>query len=343
MTVDLAHTYTDLPERLSTELDGEWAGQDLFQRVQALLDRLPDSGPPPTNTDGELEQLGDVTAEHRFVAAPGDSETVMWHYVQAGDPSAPTIVFLHGVPDSWWQWHYALESLSDDYHCVAIDLKGYGQSDKRTGDYRQAGVAVQLQSLLDTIGISEFALVTHDRGTPPGDHLVSALGDRVTGYARGQQHLWHLNPRLHPQQSLFTSEDATAILTDARRFVTTAYTWLTSKPVADTDILRTIEEFSHPGIASAVPRYFHSSSFRQEWIDRRTELIRSWRAPVLLLQGTDDPLQPREFYTDADVLAMLPSGSDVHLFDTGHFWPFEAPQDSVAVIRAFVDSVTANA
>ena len=58
------------------------------------------------------------------------------------------------------------------------------------------------------------------------------------------------------------------------------------------DILRTMEEFSHPGIYSAVPRYFHSSSFRQEWIDRRTDLIRSWTAPVLLLQGRDDPLQP---------------------------------------------------
>jgi pimeloyl-ACP methyl ester carboxylesterase len=45
------------------------------------------------------------------------------------------------MPDSWWQWHYVLEALSDRYHCVAIDLNGYGQSDKRTGDYRQAGVA----------------------------------------------------------------------------------------------------------------------------------------------------------------------------------------------------------
>jgi pimeloyl-ACP methyl ester carboxylesterase len=339
MTVDFDHTYTDPPVRL--ESSGEGAAQDLFQRVEALLERLPASGPPSANTDGEQERIGDTTVVHRFVAAPGDSETVTWHYVEAGDPSAPTVVFLHGVPDSWWQWHYGLESLSDHYHCVAIDLKGYGQSDKRTGDYRQRGVSDQLRSLLETIGISEFALVTHDRGTPPGDHLVSALGDQVTGYARGQQHLWHLHPSLHPQEQLFTSTDATAVLTDARRFVATAYTWLTTRPVETTDILRTIDEFNHPGIAAAIPRYFHSSSFRQEWIDRRTELIRSWAAPVLLLQGAHDPLQPREFYEDPEVLAMLPSGSDVHLFDTGHFWPFEAPHESVRVIRTFLDSVTA--
>lgn len=338
MTLDVEHAYTEPPQRIRTELGGGGT-QDLFQRVESLLDQLPELGPVRTNVDGERERLGDATVVHRFVAAPGDSETVMWHYVEAGDPAAPTVVFLHGVPDSWWQWHYALESLSDQYHCVAVDLKGYGQSDKRTGDYRQRGVASQLQALLDAIGISKFALVTHDRGTPPGDHLVSAAPDRVTGYARGQQHLWHLHPSLHPQQQLFTSADAPTVLSDARRFVATAYTWLTTEPVARTDILRTIEEFSHPGIATAVPRYFNSSSFRQEWIDRRTELVRSWTTPVLLLQGAHDPLQPREFYTDSEVVRKLPTGSDVHLFDTGHFWPFEAPQESVDAIRAFLDTV----
>lgn len=340
MTVDFAHTYTDPPQRVGDELSGGGAAQDLFQRVETLLEQLPAPGTARANTDGEREQLGDATVVHRFVDAPGDSETVTWHYVEAGDPSAPTVVFLHGVPDSWWQWHYALESLSDKYHCVAIDLKGYGQSDKRTGDYRQQGVASQLAALLDTVGISEFALVTHDRGTPPGDHLVSALGDRVTGYARGQQHLWHLHPSLHPQEKLFTSTDAPTLLTDAARFVATAYTWLTTHPVAESDLVRTIEEFSHPGIAAAVPRYFHSSSFRQEWIDRRSTLIGSWTAPVLVLQGRDDPVQPREFYTDPDVANKLPAGSHVHLFDTGHFWPFEAPYETVAVIRAFLDEVT---
>jgi pimeloyl-ACP methyl ester carboxylesterase len=341
MTVDVAHTYTDPPQRVGAELNGS-AAEDLFQRVQSLLDQLTEPAPARTDTDGQREELGDTTVLHRFVDAPGDSETVRWHYVEAGDPSAPTVVFLHGVPDSWWQWHYALELLSDQYHCVAIDLKGYGQSDKRTGDYRQQGVAVQLQALLDTVGIAEFALVTHDRGTPPGDHVVSSLGNRVTGYARGQQHLWHLHPSLHPQEKLFTSVDAPAILADATRFVATAYTWLTTRPVATSDIIRTIAEFRHSGVATAVPRYFHSSSFRQEWLDRRTELIPSWTAPVLILQGAHDPLQPREFYTDPDVVRMLPAGSDVHLFDTGHFWPFEAPRESVRVIRAFLDSITAN-
>lgn len=332
-----AFSYTEPPQRVREKLD-----EGLIQAVQAadeIVGQLGEATGARCNEDGDIERLGAVTAVHRFVDAPGDSETVRWHFVESGDRSDPTLVFLHGLPDSWWQWHYALEHLSQRYHCLAIDLKGYGQSDKRSGDYRQAGVAEQLGALLDELRIGEFALITHDRGSPVGDHLVAAMGTRVLGYGRGQQHFWHLHPCLHPQQQLMQSPDAPAMLGAARQFVATVYTWLTERPVAQQDLLRTCAEFSHPGIATAVPRYFHSSSFRQEWVDRRTRLIRSWQAPVLLLQGAHDPLQPREFYQDTALLEMLPAGSDIHLFDTGHFWPFEAPQATVDVLAEFCDRV----
>ncbi|RDH75646.1 alpha/beta hydrolase [Mycolicibacterium moriokaense] len=337
-TIELA--YTPPPPRIAADLDNAETGQGVFAAAEALAAELPATAVPEPNCDGQVEHLRRATAVHRFVEAPGDSETVRWHFVEAGDPRQPTVVFLHGVPDSWWQWHYALDGLADRYHCLAIDLKGYGQSDKRTGDYRQAGVAAQLGALLDTVGVHRYIVITHDRGTPVADHLVAMHGARVRGYGRGQQHLWHLHPSLHPQQQLFTSPDAPHLLGDARRFVITAYSWLAERPVAHDDLLRTIEEFSHPGIASAVPRYFHSSSFRQEWVDRRTRLVDAWQPPVLLLQGAEDPVQPREFYQDPAVIERLPHGSDVHLLDSGHFWPFEAAEESVSVIGDFCDRVS---
>ena len=339
-TVELS--YTAPPERISAGLRDGKGPLSAYAAAERLAEELPATIVPQPNRDGQVERLGQVSAVHRFVDAPGDSETVRWHLVEAGDPRRQTVVFLHGVPDSWWQWHYALESLVDRYHCLAIDLKGYGQSDKRTGDYRQPGVAAQLGTLLDTLGVDRYIVITHDRGTPIADHLVALHGARVVGYGRGQQHLWHLHPSLHPQEQLFISPEAPALLTDARRFVVTAYSRLTERTVEQDDLLRTIEEFSHPGIASAVPRYFHSSSFRQEWVDRRTRLVDSWAAPVLLLQGAGDPVQPREFYQDQALLDRLPRGSAIHLFDSGHFWPFEAAEETVSVIGAFCDQVSAD-
>ena len=38
----------------------------------------------------------------------------------------------------------------------------------------------------------------------------------------------------------------------------------------------------------------------------------------------------------------LPKGSSAHLFDSGHFWPFEAVDESVTVIGDFCDRVSEN-
>jgi pimeloyl-ACP methyl ester carboxylesterase len=327
------YEYTEPPARIRAGFD------ERPKRLAAVEDRaaaLPATPAREPDADGDRENLNGVSGVHRFVDAPGDGDTVRWHYVEFGPATAPVVVFLHGVPDSWWQWHYALEALGGTFRCLAIDLKGYGQSEKGTGDFRQEGVAIQLQALLDQIGVDRFSLITHDRGTPVGDHLVARLGERVIRYGRGQQHLWKLHPDLHPQELMFTSPEAPSILANARTFVMAAYTLLAERPVQESDLVRTVQEFSYEGISRAVPRYFNSSSFRQEWIERRTRLIDAWRCPVLLLQGRDDPNQPHEFYTDPEVLAMLPAGSDVHLFDAGHFWPFEAPAETVHVLEEFL-------
>lgn len=337
MTVQ-SPAYTDIPDRVRGQAETVQARlQGVIRAVAAEpAGEPPEKSPPTPNSDGDTELLGDVVATHRFLDAPGDGETVRWHFVEAGPVDAPVVVFLHGLPDSWWQWHHAIAELGPSFRCIALDLKGYGQSDKKTGDYRQEGVAGQIIAVLDLLGVDTFSLVTHDRGTVVADYLVAQLGTRVRRYARGQQHLWHLHPDLYPQEALFTSPVAQTILSDARGFVTNMYTLSTKHAVDEADLSRTVDEFSFPGVAGAVPRYFNASSFRQEWLERRNRLIPLWRCPVLLIQGTGDPMQPQEFYTDPDVVAQLPPGSALHLLDAGHFWPSEAPAEACRVLSEFL-------
>ena len=64
-------------------------------------------------------------------------------------------------------------------------------------------------------------------------------------------------------------------------------------------------------------RYFQSSTFRKDWIDRRTRLIPAWRADILVLQGSDEPPMPVENYAGLD--EYLPDVT-VELVDGGHFF-----------------------
>src|ERR1700677_4129417 len=51
--------------------------------------------PRPGDNEGDTEVLDGVTFTHHFVDAPGDHETVRFHYVEAG--SGEPVVFLHGL------------------------------------------------------------------------------------------------------------------------------------------------------------------------------------------------------------------------------------------------------
>jgi pimeloyl-ACP methyl ester carboxylesterase len=322
--------YTPLPARVQDALAHEGPPrEELVARVAAFAGVQP----RPEDADGDVEVLDGVEMTHRFAEAPGDSELLRWHYVEAGRRDGEPVVFLHGLPESWFMWHGQMAALSRTHRCVAVDLKGYGQSDKRTGDYRQEGVAEQLLALLDVLGIDRFNLVTHDRGTVIADYLAANHAERVLRYVRGEQHLYHFHPALAPQELLFTDPDRAGILRQPNRVVPGAYLNLARDPIADEDIVRSIQEFSYPKIGWAVPRYFNSSSFRKEWIDRRTRLMAAWRFPVLILQGAADPRQPREFYEGVE--HHMPDAR-VRFIDAGHFFVFEQPAATTAAISEFL-------
>lgn len=320
--------YTEIPERAAALFAGE---RERMAQLPERLAKFASVTPRDGDEEGDIELVGETEVVHRFVEAEGDSETVRWHYVEAGD--GEPVVFLHGLPESWFMWHRQIDALAATHRVIAIDLKGYGQSDKRTGDYRQEGVAEQLLALLDRLGLDRFNLVTHDRGTVIADYLGANHPSRVLRYLRGEQHLYHFHPDLSPQERLFTDPARSVILGQPLNMVIGAYTSISHHPIDDDDISRTIQEFSYPKIGWAVPRYFGSSSFRKEWIDRRTRLMRAWDFPVLIMQGKHDSRQPREFYEDAD--QHMPN-AQVAFIDAGHFYVFENPTETTTAIADFL-------
>ena len=320
--------YSDLPERASKAIQNFIPDNDAIDRRTShfadVTKREPDK-------DGDTEVLDGVTFTHHFVQAPGDYDEILWHYVEAGKGEA--IVFLHGIPDSWFQWFHQMAALSETHRCIAVDLKGYGQSEKAAGDYRHEGVAEQLYALLQKIGVKEFNLVTHDRGSVQADFIAANHPESVLRYGRGEQHLYHFNPSLAPQEALFRESPWTGLMEDPKRFVVWVYTWITERPVPDEEMTRVIQEFSYPGIVRAVPRYFNSSTFKQEWLTRRRRLLKAWKCPVLILEGYGSKTQPREFYEKSRDYIPNAKAVDVRYLPGGHFWTLESPKETTDAVR----------
>lgn len=324
--------YTELPERARELLERKPPPDALIDERVAQLGTVES---PTTNQDGDTEVLHGVVFTHHFVEASGDAETVLWHYVETG--AGEPIVFLHGIPDSWFQWYHQMAALSTTHRCIAVDLKGYGQWDKKPGDYRHEGAAEQLFTMLQKVGITELNLVSHDRGTAQGDFIVANHPESVLRYGRGEQHLYHFNPALAPQAEMFMNAPATGLMKDRTRFVVWVYAYVIKLPISVQDTKRAAQEFSYPGIDSAVPRYFHSQTFRQEWLTRRKRLLSSWTCPVLIMQGHDSKTQPREFYVNARDYIPHARSVEVCYLPGGHFWTLESPDETTGAIRRLLE------
>ncbi|MCM0606612.1 MAG: alpha/beta hydrolase [Xanthomonadaceae bacterium] len=57
-----------------------------------------------------------------------DIDGIHYNYSEAGDPTNPAILFLHNGGGDHRSWIYQLRDLSQDFHCVALDIVGYGES-----------------------------------------------------------------------------------------------------------------------------------------------------------------------------------------------------------------------
>jgi hypothetical protein len=62
---------------------------------------------------------------HRMIATNG----IRLHVAEQGE--GPLVLLVHGFPECWYSWRHQLGSLADaGFHAVAIDLRGYGRSDR---------------------------------------------------------------------------------------------------------------------------------------------------------------------------------------------------------------------
>jgi len=74
------------------------------------------------------------------------------------------LVFLHGWLGSWRYWMAAMEELSDHYRAYALDLWGFGDSDKTQYRYTVEDYTTLLGAFMDTLGIMRAPLVGHALG-----------------------------------------------------------------------------------------------------------------------------------------------------------------------------------
>ncbi|MGN6605793.1 MAG: alpha/beta fold hydrolase [Jatrophihabitans sp.] len=115
-------------------------------------------GPLPGAPDSSVVLLeGPWT--HRIVRANG----IALHVAELG--SGPLVLLLHGFPQFWWAWRQQLVDLADaGFRAVAVDLRGYGASDKPPRGYDSPTLAADVAALVSALGERDAVVVGNDIG-----------------------------------------------------------------------------------------------------------------------------------------------------------------------------------
>ncbi|HTN15345.1 MAG TPA: alpha/beta hydrolase [Sphingomonadaceae bacterium] len=101
--------------------------------------------------------------ELRSVTLASGIQLAVW---DSGPKDAPTLIFLHGFPESHRSWRHQIRHFSDRYRCIAPDQRGYGRSSKPqdVASYTADKLIVDIFQLADALEIANFTIVGHDWG-----------------------------------------------------------------------------------------------------------------------------------------------------------------------------------
>lgn len=154
-----------------------------WQRVAAglgagllfIIVGLPYLIPLPAQANLDPAQLAPATG--RFVTAAGTRTFVE----EAGPPDGPAVVLVHGFGGSTYSWRATLPALAAaGYHALALDLRGFGLSDKNSGDdFSHGAQADFVAAVMTAAGIERAVLVGHSMGGSVIAHFALRHPERV--------------------------------------------------------------------------------------------------------------------------------------------------------------------
>lgn len=111
-----------------------------------------------------------------------DVDGVKIAYREAGDKHAPTLLLLHGFPTSSHMYRTLIPLLADQYHVIAPDYPGFGESDapapeKYTYSFDQLAKTMTL--FTQKLGLNHYSLYLQDYGAPVGLRMANAEPEKV--------------------------------------------------------------------------------------------------------------------------------------------------------------------
>ena len=138
-----------------------------------------------------MNDLGPTS--HSFI-----SQRLRLHYVDWGNAEAPPLILQHGGRDHCRSWDWMAQRLRHDWHVIAPDLRGHGDSAwSPDGDYSSAAFVYDFSQLVQTLGYDKVTIIAHSLGGYITTQFVGLYPEKVVrfvnieGLSNGPKELAH--------------------------------------------------------------------------------------------------------------------------------------------------------
>ncbi|MFT5116104.1 MAG: pimeloyl-ACP methyl ester carboxylesterase [Parasphingorhabdus sp.] len=293
--------------------------------VSTLLGMAPYAASASTDTGSTADNL---TTDARFRSM--EIQGIDIAYREAGDPSNPAIVLLHGFPTSSHMYRELIPQLAANYHVIAPDYPGFGASAMPAAgefDYSFANFANVVNELLERKSVDKYAMYLMDYGAPVGFRLFAKYPGRVSGfiiqngnaYDEGLEAFWDpikaywADPSSQNRENLRSS----LLTIDATK-------WQWTHGIPDNKLeLVSPDNWHHdqylldrPGNKDIQLEMFLSYGTNVTEYPRWQELFRQHQPPALIVWGKGDYIFP---VAGAHPYERDLASVEKYIIDTGHF------------------------
>ncbi len=273
---------------------------------------------------------------HREIPANG----ARFHVVELGE--GPLVLFLHGFPQFWWTWRDQLTAFADaGYRAAAMDLRGYGGSDKTPRGYDPVTLTNDVTGVIRALGEANAAIVGHGWGATLGWTAATLRPKTVrrlvvvgAGHPRRQRATLLTDPaQISASRHVFAAQRPMAaeksLVREGGAVVGRMLREWSGPDWPPDDVARRYEQaIMIPGVAHCSLEYFRwwvRSLLRPDGIEYQQRLRAPTEVPTLHLHGA----------LDRAILTSTARGSGRHvnapyrwrlLDGVGHFPQEEAPK-----------------
>ena len=256
--------------------------------------------------------------------------------------TGPVLLLIHGYPTASFDWAKIWPKLTTQFHCVTLDMPGFGFSDKSPKKYLIKEQADAISEVIRHLGITSAHVLSHDYGDTVAQEMMAQQLENNLAFNIESLHLLNggLFPETHralPIQKLLLSPIGGLLIrflnkNAIRKSMHNIFG--PNTPPSDQDIndfwILISTNNGHQHMHLLLDYMKQRKQYRERWVSA----LQNANAPLRLTAGMADPISGAHMV--ARYKQLIPNADVIELDQIGHYPQIESAEAVVNSITSFL-------